>query len=79
MFIHIGNSKIIFSADLIGIFNYNSASTRNNELLLDMATDDALYKVSGHDRPKSFVVTDKHVYMSPISPTTLSRRNDASA
>ncbi len=79
MFIHIGNSKIIFCSDLIGIFNITPPARKNNAQLLDIASDDALYKVFGNDHSKSFVVTDKEVYISPISPLTLSRRHNSSA
>ena len=77
MYIHIGNSKIVFSSDLIGIFNFNPISIKNNELLLAKATDDALYKKFGNDHPKSFVVTNNMVHRSPISPATLSKRNNS--
>ncbi len=78
MYIHIGNSKIIFCRDLIGIFNITPPARKSNAQLLDSASDDALYKIFGNDRPKSYVVTDNQVYMSPISPLTLSRRHNSS-
>ncbi len=78
MFLHIGNSKIIFNNDLIGIFNFNSLADQVNKQMLQSASHDALYDFTGNDHPKSFIVTKKKVYMSPISPLPLFRRHNSS-
>jgi len=78
MFLHIGNSKIVFNEELIGIFNLDSLAGRVNEQLLETASYAALYDYSGNDKPKSFIVTGQKVYMSPISPLTLFRRHNSS-
>ncbi len=78
MFLHIGNSKIIFKRDLIGIFNLDSLAAQVNRSVLESASHEALYNYSGNDQVKSFIITDKKAYMSPISPLTLSRRHNSS-
>lgn len=78
MFLHIGNSKIVFNEELIGIFNLDSQAAQVNECLLESASYDALYHHSLNDQPKSFIVADRKVFMSPISPLTLFRRHNSS-
>lgn len=78
MFLHIGNAKIVFNKDLIGIFNHNSPTGQANRRLLESASYEALYDYSRNDQPKSFIVTDHKISMSPISPLTLFRRHNSS-
>ncbi|MFO7952875.1 MAG: DUF370 domain-containing protein [Bacillota bacterium] len=79
MFLHIGNSKIIFNNNLIGIFNFDANENYVNHKVLENASFDAINNnVKGNDRPKSFIVTDKNVFISPISPLTLSKRYNSS-
>lgn len=76
MFLHIGGSQIIFSNDLIGIFDYNLAETDsgNNSIFYDKGNLNKTAQKNGSDIPKSFIVTDSKVFVSPISPLTLSKR-----
>lgn len=78
MFLHIGGSQIVFNRELIGIFNLDLKDKSVNKQFLDSAANSASKTSSGSDRPKSFVVTDRRVYTSPISPLTLSRRRNSS-
>lgn len=78
MFLHIGNSKIVFNDDLIGIFNLDPMAGQENKQLLKSASFDALYDHASNDHPKSFIVTENEIYMSPISPLTLFRRHNSS-
>ncbi len=78
MFIHIGNSKVVFNNDLIGIFNLDSPAGQVNKQLLTSANYDALYAYPEKEQSKSFIVTDQKIFMSPISPLTLYRRHDSS-
>ncbi len=78
MFLHIGNSKIVFNDDLIGIFNLDPTAGQVNRQLLKTASSDALYDHVSNDHPKSFIITEKYTYMSPISPLTLFRRHNSS-
>ncbi len=78
MFLHIGNSKIVFSNDLIGIFNVDTANKKANSNFIESASSEAIKKWSGLEQPKSFVVTSHNVFISPISPLTLSKRTNSS-
>ncbi len=78
MFLHIGNSKIVFNDDLIGIFNLDPMPAQVNKQLIKSASFEALYDHTKKDHPRSFIVTENDIYMSPISPLTLFRRHNSS-
>jgi len=77
MFLHVGNAQIIFNRELIGIFNLNIEDNPANKEFLDSAMDKTANLWSPNDRPKSFIVTDGRVLISPISPRTLFKRQKA--
>ena len=78
MFIHIGGSQIVFNSDLIGIFNLELKGNNVNKMFLNSASTGSVTIMSKSDQPKSFIVTDNCVYISPIAPLTLSRRQNPS-
>ncbi len=78
MFLHIGGSEIVFSSELIGIFNLDPDDNSVNESLLNTMTNNPVSIISGSKRQKSFIVTSNNVYISPISPLTLSKRRNSS-
>ncbi len=74
MFLHIGNSNIVFIDELIGIFNCENEE-QNNYCIFDITGHEILNICSSNVNPKSYVVTREKVYLTPISPLTLLRRN----
>ncbi len=80
MFLHIGGSQIVFINDLIGIFDYNLAESDSvNKSIFDKKGNiNKTAQKNGSDIPKSFIVTDSKVFVSPISPLTLSKRQNNS-
>ncbi len=75
MFLHIGGSKIVFTRELIGIFDYNlSVNDQNGLVLHDCCDFDNEY--DNKEKPKSFILTDKTLFVSPIAPLTLAGRHD---
>ncbi len=78
MFLHIGGSEIVFCKELIGIFNLDPEQNAVNKHFLNTVSNNPSSILSGSARHKSFVVTDNRVYLSPISPLTLSRRRHGS-
>ena len=77
MFLHIGGAQIVFNRELIGIFKINMTDEEENAGFI--AAADAQPKgIKGPGCPKSFVLTDRNIYLSPISPLTLSRRKNMS-
>lgn len=78
MFVHIGGSQIVFNKELIGIFNLENEENVINHEFLNTASNHPTSILSGSERHKSFVVTDRNVYISPIAPLTLSKRRNIS-
>lgn len=74
MFLHIGGSRIIFHKEIIGIFNLNLRQNPVNKQFLETAPDTGFLQASEFEKNKTFIVTSKKVYLSPIAPTTLARR-----
>jgi extracellular matrix regulatory protein B len=77
MFLHIGGAQIVFNRELIGIFKVNTAGEAENAGFIAAAGFQPK-EIKGSGRPKSFVLTDRNIYLSPISPLTLSRRKNMS-
>lgn len=77
MFLHIGGAQIVFTRELIGIFKVNTAGEEENAGFVAAAGAQPI-EIKGSGRPKSFILTDRHIYLSPISPLTLSRRKNMS-
>jgi len=75
MYIHIGNARIVFKRELIGIFHMNLRDNPVNKQFLESANAENFYRNKELERYKiSFIVTDSELLLSPIVPTTLARR-----
>lgn len=76
MVLHLGADVIVPLKDVIAIFDLKYANSAiNKQFLQTMTEEEMIYDVSdGH--PKSFVLTDKTVYLSAISSLTLKKRAD---
>ena len=75
MFLHIGDSKIVFIKELIGIFDYKIAAPLNPGFLRhnrDEVTQNN--KRRKNENPKSFILTNDALLISPIAPLTLAGR-----
>lgn len=81
MYLHLGQSTVITTNDLIGIFDMDNTTVMKStrDYLTKAEKDGDVVNVS-YELPKSFVVcTDKHnkskkVYITQISPSTLLKR-----
>ncbi len=75
MYLHIGGDTMISSEKIIGIFDMDTST-------VNKATRDYLAKAEkekrviyvNFDLPKSFIVTDSAVYVSPLNTSTLNKR-----
>ena len=76
MFIHLGENTVITDDKIIGIFDMDTST-------VNKATRDYLSKAEKTGRveyvnfelPKSFIVTDSKVHISPINTSTLNKRS----
>lgn len=75
MFLHLGADTVIPVRDVIAITDYKlSRSAINEEFIHTMREEQLIVNVS-ENNPKSFVITDKTVYLSAISALTLKKRS----
>ena len=75
MFLHLGEDTVILDGGIIGIFDMDT-STVNKATRDYLAQGEKTGRVKyvNYDLPKSFVVTDDGIYISPINTSTLNKR-----
>ncbi len=75
MYLHLGEETVINSKQVVGIFDMDTST-------VNKATRDYLEKAEkenkiiyvNYELPKSFVVTDEKIYVSPLNTGTLLKR-----
>ena len=75
MFLHLGSDVSVALKDVIAINDYSYLKTINKEFLKNMRSKKFIIDIPEND-PKSFVITDKKIYLSAISSVTLKKRAD---
>lgn len=74
MFLHLGADTVIPLSDVIAITDLKAVrSSTNRKFITQMRDKKKIVDVSSNN-PKSFIVTDKVVYLSAISSLTLKKR-----
>ena len=81
MFLHLGENVVVPVKDIIGIFDLQNTIYSSDTLqFLRLAEEDGFVERITYERPKSFIIAEVNnmskIYLSPISSTTLTRRND---
>ncbi|BCJ87467.1 extracellular matrix regulator RemB [Effusibacillus dendaii] len=75
MFIHLGGDVMVPSREVIAIFETKTKDlAESTKEFLNVAEEEGFVIVIDENESKSFVVTDKNVYFSPISSLTLKKR-----
>lgn len=75
MFLHIGGDTVVPKAGIIGIFDMRAVKSSITKEFIEVVYDEGFVKdITGGSKAKSFVITDKEVFISPISCTTLLKR-----
>lgn len=75
MFLHLGEDTVITDEGVIGIFDMDTSTVNKaTRDYLNKAEKDKKVVYVNYDLPKSFVVTDHKVYVSPINTATLNKR-----
>ena len=80
MFLHIGSDRMVYSDDIVAIFDFDNTTTSKitRQFLAISQEEDFIINVSQEDLPKSFIVTEHDretkVFISPISSQTLQKR-----
>ncbi len=76
MFIHLGENTVITDRKIIGVFDMDT-STVNKATRDYLSAAEKKKKVEyvNFDLPKSFIVTDEKIYISPINTSTINKRS----
>lgn len=75
MFLHLGSQISVWEPKVIGIFSYKSTMpSRITQEFMEQAEKKRLTRKVNNNLPKSFVLTTKDVYLSPIDSETLKGR-----
>jgi hypothetical protein len=76
MVLHLGADVTVPLKDVIAIFDLKYANSPTNQQFLQTMTEEEMISDVSDGKPKSFVLTDKTVYLSAISSLTLKKRAD---
>lgn len=76
MYLHIGGEYLISYEQIIGIFDLDATIDQTPDTLdfLQQAELREQMELVSPDIPRSYIVSDDRIYMSPISVATLRRR-----
>ncbi|MCL6638582.1 MAG: DUF370 domain-containing protein [Firmicutes bacterium] len=78
MFLHLGGDVVVPKKDVIVIIDVRARQSQVTREFLNIAGDEGFIKnISDQNKEKSYVVTTKEIYVSPISCTTLKKRSDS--
>lgn len=80
MFLHLGADVVVSLKKVVAILDLRTAGTAEStrEFLQLSRSEHRTYDISQGD-PKSLVLTDQEIYLSPISSLTLKKRGDSVA
>ncbi len=81
MYIHIGQETVIKKSEIVGIFDLDNTTVmaKTRDFLSKAEKNGQVITVS-YELPKSFIICEKNgkktVYITPISTSTLLKRNE---
>ncbi len=76
MFLHIGGEYTVLDRSIIGIFDFDASTHSDSSTieLLKKADAEQLLEYVSPDIPRSFILTEDRIYVSPVSAATLKLR-----
>jgi hypothetical protein len=75
MLIHLGENTVVTDKEIIGIFDMDTSTVNKaTRDYLSLAEKRGRVEYVNYDLPKSFIVTDDIVYVSPVNTATLYKR-----
>lgn len=74
MFLHLGGDDIIPVKEIIAIIDIETEQSKITNEFISVATEEGFVKDISDGKGKSMVITDKTIYLSPISSLTLKKR-----
>ena len=76
MFIHLGEDTVINDKEIIGVFDIDTSTVNKaTRDYLSLAEKNKRVVYVNYDLPKSFIVCDDKVYISPINTGTINKRS----
>ncbi|MBR3737679.1 MAG: DUF370 domain-containing protein [Eubacterium sp.] len=76
MFIHLGEDTVINDKEIIGVFDIDTSTVNKaTRDYLSLAEKNGRIVYVNYDLPKSFIVCDNKVYISPINTSTINKRS----
>ena len=76
MFIHLGEDTVINDKEIIGLFDIDTSTVNKaTRDYLRIAEQNKKVIYVNYDLPKSFIVCDNNVYISPINTSTINKRS----
>ena len=77
MFLHLGGDVVVPKKDVVVIINTRARQSQATKEFISIADGEGFIKnISDQNKEKSYVVTMKEIFISPISCTTLKKRSD---
>lgn len=75
MFLHLGDSTVVNTKDIIGIFDMDTSTVNKaTRDYLNLAEKNKKIVYVNYDLPKSFVVTNDKIFVCPLNTSTLYKR-----
>lgn len=74
MYLHIGGQWVVFLKDIVAILSIEKLSKYNKEFYEAIRYNKNLIEVSSIREAKTFIITSDKVYLTSISPYTLTKR-----
>lgn len=76
MFLHLGENVVVPKKDVIMVLDTRTRETPATREYIEISKDDGFIKsISNKCKEKSYVVTTKEIFISPISCRTLQKRS----
>ena len=76
MFIHLGEDTVVNDKEIIGVFDIDTSTVNKaTRDYLKIAEQNKKVVYVNYDLPKSFIVCDNNVYISPINTSTINKRS----
>jgi hypothetical protein len=75
MFLHLGGDVVVPKKEIIAILDHRTRLSTATREFFEISKDEGfIKKISQNEKDKSYIVTTKEIYISPISCVTLRKR-----
>jgi len=78
MFVHVGGDVMVAKKDIIAVISTDTKRSAITREFFDVAREEGfLVPIAAEGKEKSYVMTGREIYISPISCSTLKKRCDS--